>query len=73
MIAAGLLRGLKDTKIPMYMAIVSYLVVGITVAYVLAFPMGLEGPGVWAGLAIGLTLAAGLMGGRYIKLMRGVV
>ena len=72
-IAAGLLRGLKDTKIPMYMAIVSYLVVGITVAYVLAFPMGLEGPGVWAGLAIGLTLAAGLMGGRYIKLMRGVV
>ncbi len=66
----GLLRGLKDTKVPMYMAVVSYLMFGVGAAYVLAFPLGFEGAGVWAGLAIGLFLAAVLLGWRFVGLMR---
>ena len=72
-IAVGLLRGLKDTKIPMYMAVVSYLIFGVSAAYILAFPMGFEGQGVWSGLAIGLSLAAVLLGGRFMKLMKTAV
>jgi len=72
-IAVGLLRGLKDTQIPMYMAVVSYLIFGISVAYVFGFPMGLDGVGVWSGLAVGLSLAAVLLGGRFIKLMKTAV
>jgi len=72
-IAVGLLRGLKDTKIPMYMAVVSYLVFGLAAAYVLGFPMGFDGVGIWIGLAVGLFVAAILLGGRFMKLMKTAV
>ncbi len=64
-VGAGNLRGLKDTKVPMIIAVVSYWFVGVGVAYVLAFPMGLGGMGVWAGLAAGLGVAAVLLNWRF--------
>ncbi|MEX3009342.1 MATE family efflux transporter [Hoeflea sp. TYP-13] len=64
-IGAGLLRGLKDTKVPMVFAVISYWAVGMTAAYVLAFPAGLGAVGVWWGLALGLSVAALLMNWRY--------
>jgi MATE family multidrug resistance protein len=57
-VASGGLRGLQDTKIPMIIAFLSYWGVGLAVAYVLAFPAGYGAPGVWAGLACGLAVAA---------------
>ena len=63
----GVLRGLKDTKVPMYIAVFSYWVVGVPVAYLLAFPMGLGGIGVWAGLAVGLAVAAFGLIFRFVK------
>ena len=57
-VGLGLLRGLKDTRVPMYIAIVSYWLVGVPVAYVLAFDFNLGGKGIWTGLAIGLVVAA---------------
>ncbi|RYI82081.1 MAG: MATE family efflux transporter, partial [Acetobacteraceae bacterium] len=62
---SALLRGLKDTRIPMLIAAFSYWVVGVPVAYALAFPLGLGGPGIWWGLAVGLALAAILMCWRF--------
>lgn len=59
--ALGLLRGLQDTRRPMVIAGISYWLVGITVSYVLAFPLGFGGIGIWAGLAVGLALAAVLL------------
>ena len=56
--ALGILRGIQDTSVPMGMAVVSYWLIGIPVAYLLAFPLGWEGVGLWAGLAIGLACAA---------------
>ncbi len=63
--ALGLLRGLQDTTVPMIMATVSYWVIGLPVSYVLAFPMGLEGVGLWLGLVVGLTVAAITMMWRF--------
>ena len=72
-IAVGLLRGLKDTKIPMYMAVVSYLFFGVSAAYILGFPLDFAGVGVWSGLAVGLTIASVLLGSRFMKLMKTAV
>ena len=63
--ALGMLRGVQDTRIPMIMAAVSYWGIGMPAGYVLAFPIGLGGPGVWLGLSIGLGCAAVLMQHRY--------
>lgn len=56
--ALGLLRGVQDTNVPMWIAAVAYWLIGIPAAYLLAFPLGWGGPGLWAGLVIGLLCAA---------------
>ncbi|MDA4846821.1 MATE family efflux transporter [Hoeflea poritis] len=65
-IGAGLLRGLKDTKVPMIYAVFSYWAIGMTAAYLLAFCWDLGAVGVWWGLAVGLLLAAILMNWRFM-------
>ena len=57
----SLLRGLQDTRVPMWLATFSYWGVGAPLGYVLAFPVGLGAVGVWAGLAGGLSCAALLL------------
>ena len=69
-IAAGLLRGVKDTTVPMILALISYWGIGFTLAYVLAFHYGLGGTGVWIGFVCGLAAAAVLLLGRYAILVR---
>ena len=63
--ALGFLRGLQDTRVPMWLAAISYWVVGIPASYILAFPLGLGGPGLWLGLTIGLSCAAVLLMVRF--------
>lgn len=63
--ALGLLRGIRDTRVPMLAAGVSYWLVGIPTSYVLAFPLGLGGVGLWFGLVIGLLVAATTMMWRF--------
>lgn len=60
-VAAGALRGLQDTRVPMWIAIFSYWVPGYGVAIWLGFFTPLAGIGVWIGLAIGLVFAASLL------------
>jgi len=60
-VAAGALRGLQDTRVPMWIAIFSYWVPGIGTAIGLGFFSPLEGIGVWIGLATGLAFAAILL------------
>lgn len=64
-IAVGLLRGMKDTKIPMIIAVISYWGLGITTAYILGLHTELAGLGVWIGLAVGLAAAAFFMNIRF--------
>lgn len=63
--ALGLLRGVQDTQVPMLMATLSYWGIGLPVSYVLAFPLGLGGVGVWGGLVVGLSVAAVLLHARF--------
>jgi MATE family multidrug resistance protein len=51
------LRGMKDATAPMWIAGLSYWLVGFTLSYTLAFWAGLEGFGIWIGLAAGLAVA----------------
>ncbi|MEY4871314.1 MAG: hypothetical protein RLZZ563_644, partial [Pseudomonadota bacterium] len=64
-IALGLLRGVQDTRVPMWLAAVSYWGIGIPCSYVLAFPLGLGGVGLWLGLVVGLLFAASLLMARF--------
>lgn len=64
-IALGLLRGMSDTRAPMVIATISYMAIGIPCSYLLGFGLGFDGPGVWAGLTIGLGLAAVLLLRRF--------
>ena len=66
-VAAGALRGLQDTRMPMLIAIFSYWVPGYGVALWLGFNTPLEGTGVWIGLATGLVFAAALLGWRWSR------
>lgn len=63
--ALGLLRGIQDTRVPMVLAAVSYWVIGIPFSYVLAFPLGYGGVGLWLGLVIGLAVASGSLMARF--------
>jgi len=55
-VTAGVLRGFKDTRVPMVIALTGYWIVGIGTAVLLAFPLGWGGVGVWSGLALGLAV-----------------
>lgn len=66
--ALGLLRGVQDTRVPLGLAAVSYWGVGIPCSYLLAFPMGLGGVGLWLGLVVGLFCASGSLMLRFWRL-----
>ncbi|MEL6958311.1 MAG: MATE family efflux transporter [Pseudomonadota bacterium] len=61
----GLLRGVQDTRVPMWLACVSYWVVGIPISYVMAFELGWGPQGLWLGLTVGLGVAAVLLSVRF--------
>ncbi|MBO9124973.1 MULTISPECIES: MATE family efflux transporter [unclassified Rhizobium] len=69
-IANGLLRGLKDARVPMILALIAYWPIGFFLAWALAFPLGLGGIGIWLGFLIGLFTAALMLCARFYILMR---
>jgi putative MATE family efflux protein len=64
-VAAGVLRGVQDTRVPMVIAFIGYWGVGFTASVVLGFWTGLAGVGVWIGLALGLLVVALLLVDRW--------
>ncbi len=64
-IAAGALRGLNDTRVPMLFAAVSFWLVGFTAAYALAFPLGFGVIGIWIGFSLSVTTYAVLLVWRF--------
>ncbi|MGH1363929.1 MAG: MATE family efflux transporter [Calditrichia bacterium] len=70
--AAGALRGMKDTRIPMLVNFVSYWIVGIPAGYWLGLKMGFGPQGLWVGLILGLTVAAFAHTSRFLNLVRKV-
>ncbi len=56
-LAIHLLRGLHDTTIPMYLAIISYWIIGLPIGYLLSFHYNFGPQGIWLGLVLGLGSA----------------
>ncbi len=57
-IAAGALRGYRDTTVPLLLAVIGYWGVGFAGGWLLAFPAGYGPIGLWSGLAAGLAAVA---------------
>jgi MATE family multidrug resistance protein len=66
-VGAGMLRGLHDTRVPMFFALIGYWGIGIGAGAWLAFRRGWAGQGIWAGLALGLAVVALLMIVRWTR------
>jgi MATE family multidrug resistance protein len=64
-VAANALRGLRDTRSPLWISIVGYWAVGIGFGSLLCFPMGLGETGLWWGLILGVILSNVLMFWRF--------
>lgn len=64
-IGAGILRGYKDTRIPMMLAAIGYWPIGFSIAWALAFPLEYGPTGLWWGLASGLAAASVLLCTRF--------
>jgi MATE family multidrug resistance protein len=60
-IAAGSLRGMKDTSVPLLFAAISYWLIGFSTAFGLAFWTPLGAVGVWIGLSVGTAFYAALL------------
>jgi MATE family multidrug resistance protein len=72
--AAAALRGYKDTRIPLFLIVISYWVISLPLGYSLALthfwgsPLGPKG--FWMSLIVGLSIAAVLLGTRLRKVMK---
>lgn len=64
-VAAGVLRGVQDTRVPMIVAAIGYWIIGIGVGALLAFRTDLAGVGLWWGLASGLGFVAVVLTWRW--------
>ena len=64
-IAAGALRGMNDTRVPLLFAVISYWLIGFASAWWLAFSTPLGAAGVWVGLSIGTAVYAVLLVWRF--------
>ena len=60
-VATGALRGLGETRIPMFVNVFGHWVFGLPVGYALCFRFGWGVSGLWVGLSLGLTITAVLL------------
>lgn len=72
-VAAGALRGYRDTVWPMAIAAFGYWGVGFAGGWVLAFPFGRGAEGLWWGLALGLAVVASLLTARFLWRARSAI
>ena len=69
-IGSGLLRGIKDVKIPTTLVAIAYWGIGIPVGYLLGFPFKMGAAGMWLGLITGLTFNSIFLISRFLKMTK---
>lgn len=68
-ISAGLLRGIKDVKVPTVFIAIAYWAIGIPVGCLLAFYFKMGAAGIWTGFIVGLTFSAVFLSFRFRKMV----
>jgi MATE family multidrug resistance protein len=72
--ALGLLRAIRDTRVPMWAAAFSYWGVGIPASAILGFTFDFGAEGIWLGLCLGLLFASvSLMARFWARAPRAVI
>lgn len=66
----GALRGMKDTRFPMFASFIGLWLVGIPSGYLLAFKWHLGGVGLLLGILIGICVAGIVLGIRFYRLLK---
>lgn len=69
-VAAGLLRAVKDVRWPFVITLVAYWIFALPFGYWLAIPRKMGPTGLWIGLAAGLTVAAVFLTARFFILLK---
>ncbi|GLH82313.1 putative multidrug resistance protein NorM [Bradyrhizobium sp. SSBR45G] len=69
-IAVGALRGIKDTRIPLLLAVLGYWLIGFPASYLLGLHTALGATGIWIGLSVGTGIYAALLVLRFRRLAR---
>lgn len=64
-VAVNLLRGLQDARVPMVYALLCYWGFGLTLSWLLAFPLGMGGQGIWWAFVAAIGVFAFLMVRRF--------
>jgi multidrug resistance protein, MATE family len=64
-IAAGSLRGLNDTRVPLIYAAISFWLIGFSGCWLFGFTFGLGAYGIWIGLSLGIASYAVLLIWRF--------
>jgi MATE family multidrug resistance protein len=67
----GVLRGLRDTRVPIFITFFAYWIVGMPVGWWLSITRHWGMVGMWIGLIVGLGLAGGLLLVRFIRISHG--
>ncbi|MGJ5204181.1 MATE family efflux transporter [Bradyrhizobium sp. HKCCYLR20261] len=69
-IAVGALRGIKDTRVPLLLAVLGYWLIGFPASYGLGLHTSLGAIGIWIGLSLGTSIYAALLVLRFLRLSR---
>lgn len=69
-IGVGLLRGIKDVKVPTVYIAIAYWVVGIPLGCLMAFTFNMGAAGMWIGFVSGLTFSSVSLNNRFSKIIQ---
>jgi len=69
-IGVGLLRGIKDVRMPTFFVALAYWIIGIPLGYFLGVYFDMKATGMWIGLVCGLTASSLLLNFRFRRLVR---
>jgi MATE family multidrug resistance protein len=66
-VAAGALRGIGDTRVPMILILVGFWLIGLPICFLLGFTLGVGPSGIWWGLATGIGVVGILLAWRIVR------
>jgi MATE family multidrug resistance protein len=67
-----MLRGIQDVRVPMRIAMLAYIAIGLPLGMILAFPAGLGAKGMWLAFIIALAIPAVLFHIRFHKQLKRI-